>query len=67
MPSFALRDGAIVIRELINLYMASYTGRDPSRSQRLSWWVTKLGDTVKTYESREHAGRSDFKGIEGAL
>ena len=33
----------------------------------LTEMVTKLGDTVKTYESREHAGRSDFKGIEGAL
>src|SRR5437660_1570402 len=31
----------------------------------LSEMVTKLGDTVKTYESREQAGRGHFKGLEG--
>jgi hypothetical protein len=44
-PSFAFvrRDGNISIGQLIDLYMASYVGRDVSRPQRLGWWTAKLG------------------------
>jgi integrase len=38
------RDGALPLRSLIDLYMASYAGRDGSRPQRLSWWAAKIGD-----------------------
>src|SRR5262252_3253868 len=43
-PSRALRNGAITVRELIDLYMAAYAGRDGSRPQRLAWWQARLGD-----------------------
>ena len=42
-PSRALRDGRITMVALIDAYMASYAGRDPSRPQRLAWWADKLG------------------------
>lgn len=38
-----LRDGAITIARLIDLYMAHYDGRDTTRVQRLTWWREKLG------------------------
>ena len=41
--SRAPRDGRIPIAALIDVYMAGYAGRDPSRPQRLGWWVGKLG------------------------
>lgn len=37
------RDGSITIAALVDLYMARYAGRDPSREQRLRVWATKLG------------------------
>ena len=45
-PSNALplRNGAISIAELIDLYMASYAGRDGTRLQRLTWWSAKVGN-----------------------
>lgn len=38
-----VRDGAVTVHELIDLYMAQYAGRDPTRPQRLAWWDGKLG------------------------
>lgn len=38
------RDAALTIRELVDLYMADYAGRDSSRPQRLGYWVAALGD-----------------------
>ena len=38
-----LRAGGIAIRELIDLYMTEYAGRDSTRVQRLSWWSAKVG------------------------
>jgi integrase len=32
------------VRELIDLYMASYAGRDTTRPQRLAWWSARIGD-----------------------
>ncbi len=43
LPSTPLRKGEIPLRELIDLYMAHYAGRDPSRLQRLSWWQGQIG------------------------
>jgi hypothetical protein len=43
VSSLAQRDGTILISTLIDLYMASYAGRDTSRPQRLAWWQAKLG------------------------
>jgi integrase len=38
-----MRDGAILVSELIALYMAHYAGRDVTRAARLSWWSAHLG------------------------
>jgi len=38
-----MRDGCITIAALIDLYMAHYEGRDPTRARRLQWWVPKVG------------------------
>ncbi|ABM93510.1 conserved hypothetical protein [Methylibium petroleiphilum PM1] len=42
-PAPGVRDGSIALRHLIDAYMAAYAGRDTSRTQRLDWWVAKLG------------------------
>lgn len=38
-----LRAGGILLRELIDLYMAHYTGRDSTRVTRLAWWRERVG------------------------
>jgi integrase len=38
-----MRVGSMPIAELIDLYMGHYTGRDPSRVQRLTWWAAQVG------------------------
>lgn len=43
LPQLPMRDGAIAIAKLIELYMAHYSGRDTTRVQRLSWWAGHLG------------------------
>lgn len=40
------RNGAIVMADLIDLYMADYTGRDSARVQRLGWWQERIGATT---------------------
>lgn len=39
----AFRDGTITLHALIDQYMAAYAGKDPTRPQRLNFWVAKLG------------------------
>lgn len=39
-----LRAGAMTLSDLLDLYMAHYSGRDPTRVQRLGWWQRQLGD-----------------------
>ena len=41
-----LRQGSIRLPELIDLYMAHYTGRDPTRLQRLTWWSAQLASVT---------------------
>ena len=36
-PVLPQRAGSLLIRELIDLYMAHYAGRDPTRVQRQAW------------------------------
>lgn len=43
LPVLPMRAGALTIADLIDLYMAQYAGRDPTRLQRLGWWVAKVG------------------------
>jgi integrase len=49
-----MRDGAITITRLVDLYMAYYEGRDPTRLQRLTWWQAKLGPTALQDVSDDH-------------
>lgn len=42
-PPLPQRAGAMPVSEVIDLYMAHYTGRDPTRLQRLTWWATRVG------------------------
>jgi integrase len=42
-PALPQRTGSITVPALIDLYMARYAGRDPSRGNRLRFWVAKLG------------------------
>jgi hypothetical protein len=37
LTTLPLRAGALPLHELIDLYLAHYTGRDTTRAQRLSW------------------------------
>lgn len=38
-----LRDGAVTVTALIDLYMAHYEGRDVTRVSRLQWWRERIG------------------------
>ena len=43
LPHIPMRVGAMLVADLVNLYMAHYGGRDTTRAQRLSWWCAKIG------------------------
>jgi len=43
MTPLPMREGALLVAALIDLYMAHYAGRDTTRVQRLSWWRERLG------------------------
>jgi len=49
-----LRAADLSIAELIDLYMAHYAGRDPTRVQRLSWWRGQLGSLAMRDVSDDH-------------
>ena len=49
-----LRDGAITIKALIDLYMTHYAGRDTTRQQRLSWWESQVGAIALQDLSDDH-------------
>jgi integrase len=43
LPPLPMRDGAIKVADLIDLYMSHYAGRDDTRGPRLRWWVAQVG------------------------
>ena len=43
LPALPHRSGEMTVAALIDLYMAHYGGRDPTRLQRLSWWQRQAG------------------------
>ena len=43
LPALPSRAGDLLLRDLIDLYMAHYAGRDTSRPQRLAWWAQHVG------------------------
>lgn len=42
-PALPMRDGALTVATLMDLYMAQYAGRDMTRPARLQWWRAQLG------------------------
>ena len=53
-PPLPMRAGHISIGDLIDLYMAHYAGRDPTRLQRLSWWKSQIGQQHLQDVSDDH-------------
>ena len=53
-PALPMRDGSILVPDLIDLYMAHYTGRDTTRVQRLTWWKTRLAGAQLDQVNDDH-------------
>lgn len=53
-PALPMRAGELPLAELIDLYMAHYTGRDCTRTQRLGWWRGQLGALTLAEISDDH-------------
>lgn len=49
-----MRRGAILLADLIDLYMRGYAGKDPTRVQRLSWWRARVGALALQELSDDH-------------
>src|SRR4051812_6134563 len=54
LPSLPLRAGQLTVAALIDLYMAHYAGRDPTRLQRLTWWTGQIGPMQLDQISDDH-------------
>lgn len=54
LPALPQRAGALPVGDLIDLYMAHYAGRDPTRVQRLTWWRGKVGQVALQDLSDDH-------------
>lgn len=53
-PTLPMRAGGLPLRDLVDLYMAHYAGRDTTRAQRLRWWVARLGHVALQDLSDDH-------------
>lgn len=62
LKALAVRPQALTVSEVIDRYMAQYAGRDVTRMQRLSAWLTMIGEfTLEQVDSDlVHAGRSEL-------
>lgn len=54
LADLPMRAGHLQVTDLIDLYMAHYAGRDPTRVQRLTWWKGKLGAVTLAEVSDDH-------------
>lgn len=54
LPTLPMRAGDTLIADLIDLYMAHYAGRDPTRIQRLTWWKLQIGKVRLDEVSDDH-------------
>lgn len=54
LPPLPLRAGALLMGDVIDLYMAHYAGRDSTRTQRLTWWKAKAGAIALQDLSDDH-------------
>ncbi len=52
--SLPLRDGSITIARLVDLYLSQYSGRDEAITQRLRWWLTRIGELQLEQLSDDH-------------
>lgn len=43
LPTLPIRKGDLALADLVDLYMAHYSGRDVSRVHRVAWWRAQLG------------------------
>ena len=64
LPTLPQRAGALLIKDLIDLYMAHYAGKDPTRLQRLAWWAARVGEIALQDLSDDdvHAALEDLAG-----
>jgi len=53
-PALPLRDGALTLAALFDLYMAQYAGRDTALPQRLDWWRQRVGQLRLDEISDDH-------------
>lgn len=58
LPPLPVRDGAMTLARLIDLYAGRYKGRDTSRMQRLAWWRAKLGHVPLSELTDDHVHRA---------
>lgn len=63
LRALATRPRALTVRELIDRYMAQYSGADVTRGQRLAAWSAMLGDfTLEQLDGDViHAGRDELQ------
>ncbi len=63
LRSLAERPAALAVRDLIHRYMAAYTGRDITRTQRLSAWAALLGEFTLEQVDADliHAAREELR------
>jgi integrase len=54
LPTIPLRCGSMSIPDLVDLYMAHYSGRDGTRCQRLTWWKLQLSNVALQDLSDDH-------------
>lgn len=54
LPALPLRAGTMPLSDLVDLYLAHYAGRDPSRVWRLRWWVGRVGAVALQDLSDDH-------------
>lgn len=49
-----VRTGLLTVCSAINLYMASYSGRDSTRSSRMAWWASEIGHLTLAEIDSDH-------------
>jgi integrase len=58
LPALPMRQGTLLLADLVDLYMAHYTGRDTTRVQRLAWWTAEVGQLTLAEVSDDHVHAS---------
>ncbi|MBN8491154.1 MAG: site-specific integrase [Burkholderiales bacterium] len=54
LPPLPMRQGTMLLADLVDLYMAHYAGRDSTRVQRLGWWRGQVGQVALQDLSDDH-------------